>query len=368
MKILFLTNQPSPYRVTFFDFLGELCDLTVLFEQQSSLDRDQKWVSRSKGFYKGIFLNQKVVKEFSWPNFSVINYLKDTSYDIIIIGQYSTPTGMVAIHYLKRNKISFWLNSDGGIAKNDNIIHKIIKTYFISSAQKYLSTGTKTDEYLMHYGVQRDNIYHFPFTSIKKEDILTRILSDSDKAKIRRELGISEKRIILSVGQFIPRKGYDILLKACRKVDSSVGVYIIGGKPLPEYISFLNDFDLKNIHFIEFKIKEELKKYYMMADVFVLPTREDIWGLVINEAMAVGLPVITTQNCVAGIELIKDGENGYLVPVNDELLLSDKINDILHDKGLAKQMAMNNLEKIQNYTLEQMAKRHFDLFKATLGG
>ena len=51
----------------------------------------------------------------------------------------------------------------------------------------------------------------------------------------------------------------------------------------------------------------------MASDLFVLPTREDIWGLVINEAMSFGLPIITTRKCIAGTELITDGENGYLL-------------------------------------------------------
>ena len=53
-----------------------------------------------------------------------------------------------------------------------------------------------------------------------------------------------------------------------------------------------------------------------------MPTREDIWGLVINEAMAYGLPIITTDNCLAGLELIKNEENGYIIPVNNTELLA----------------------------------------------
>ena len=75
--------------------------------------------------------------------------------------------------------------------------------------------------------------------------------------------------------------------------------------------------NLNNVHFIDFKNKDTLKEYYHVADVFVLPTREDIWGLVINEALAYGLPVITTDKCMAGLEMIENGKNGYIIPVND---------------------------------------------------
>ena len=62
----------------------------------------------------------------------------------------------------------------------------------------------------------------------------------------------------------------------------------------------IRKFKCKNVYFIEFKKSEELNEYYKAADIFVHPTREDIWGLVVNEAMAKGLPVVTTNNVLQG--------------------------------------------------------------------
>ena len=63
------------------------------------------------------------------------------------------------------------------------------------------------------------------------------------------------------------------------------------------------------MHFIAFQEKEMLEKYYIAADVFILLTRGDVWGLSINEAMANALPVITTDRCIAGIELVEQNGN-----------------------------------------------------------
>ena len=130
---------------------------------------------------------------------------------------------------------------------------------------------------------------------------------------------------VLTVGQFIHRKGFDILLKAHQYNDDDVALIIIGGSPTEEYLKIIKDYNLKNVYFIEFQKKSVLAQYFKAADLFVLPTREDIWGLVINEAMGYGLPVITTENCVAGIELIEDGINGYIVPNEDVKELSEKM-------------------------------------------
>lgn len=95
--------------------------------------------------------------------------------------------------------------------------------------------------------------------------------------------------------------------------------------------------------------------FYRAADLFVLPTREDIWGLVVNEAMAVGTPVITT-NCGAGMEILKNGEGGRIVPPKDPDSLAIAMQEMLNDTELAKQ-TKRAIKSAQIYTIENMAKQ-----------
>ena len=118
---------------------------------------------------------------------------------------------------------------------------------------------------------------------------------------------------------------------------------------------------LKNINFLEFEKKEVLYKYYKAADLFILPTREDIWGLVINEAMAHGLPVITTKKCVAGMELVIKGVNGEIVEVEDFTEMRLAIENILYSKEI-KELQKSSLSIIKKYTIEEMAKAHLKIF------
>lgn len=172
------------------------------------------------------------------------------------------------------------------------------------------------------------------------------------------------KKIVIAVGQFIHRKGVDVLLKAWAQCSEEYELYIIGGKPTPEYIELVRKLNLKNVFFEGFKTKEELKQYYQAADLFVLPTREDIWGLVVNEAMANGLPVITTDRCGAGLELIKDGENGYIVPVEDEKALAEKMMYILEHDSLRDNMKIKNLKCMKRSTVEEMAIHHLKIINS----
>ena len=157
----------------------------------------------------------------------------------------------------------------------------------------------------------------------------------------------------------IPRKGFDVLLRAMTQLPSNIGCYIVGGQPAPEYTEMVSNHDMGNVHFVDFLQKCDLENYYKAADIFVLPTREDIWGLVVNEAMAKGLPVVTTNRCIAGLELIKSSLLGEIVPVNDDVLLAKAIMSVIDRCGTHASHAV--LEVIQAYTLEKMAQKHMEI-------
>lgn len=363
MKTLILTNYASPYRIEFFNELGKFCDLTVLFTEKAKEQkhRSQEWFSdNNNANFKYIQLVRKLGLKNKSICLDIFKYL-NRSYDRIIICGYSSLTTMSAIQYLKLKKIPFYIEVDGGLIKQDSLLKYKIKKYFLSSAIGWFSSGKETTKYLVHYGADKNKIIEYPFTSLKEQDILKQIPTEQEKLNLRKELNLKEEKIILSVGQFIYRKGYDILIKSMQSIDKNIGVYIIGDTPTEEYLNLQKQFNLTNLHFVGFKIKEELKKYYMIADLFVLPTREDIWGLVINEAMAMGLPIITTDKCVSGLELVENGVNGYIVPTENSEILAGKINKIFNENY--KQMGYNSLNKIKNYTIRNMTKRHLEIMQ-----
>ena len=365
MKVLYLTNVPSPYRVSFFNELAKYCDLTVAFEVQSARDRDKLWYLNTEKLYREIFLNGVRIGDDTGLCFNVFKLFRD-KFDVIVISGYSTPTGMIAVKWLHHKKIPFIISCDGGFIKEDSPIKYWVKRSLIHTASAWLSTGEETNKYLCHYGADTDRIYEYPFTSLKEDEVLEKPNFET-KAAVRAKLNITEKQIVLSVGQFIYRKGFDILIEALKNIKEDIGIYIVGGEPSNEYLKQVDEYKLNNIHFVGFKTKKELADYYLAADIFVLPTREDIWGLVINEAMASGLPIITTKKCIAGLEMIKDGYNGFLVPIDEVEGLSDKIKLALRDERGLNDMGENSLKVIRNYTIEKMALRHIEIFEDYIG-
>lgn len=363
MKVLFVTNLPSPYRVDFFNELGKLAELTVIYERSSASDRNEKWKSDKAVFYKEVFINARVLGTDRSLSFGVISEIKKCDFDYLILSGYSSPSVMLAIAYCRIKKIPYYIESDGGFYKKDRFLLKLLKKFLLLKASGYFVSCEQFKTYLLSLGIDEAIIYKYNFTSLRFKDIISTPITDAEKLKIRQTLSLKEERIILTVGQFIKRKGFDILIKAAERLSDNTGVYFVGGNPIEEYIALKEKLKLDNVHFVGFKSKEELKEYYKAADVFVLPTREDVWGLVINESMACGLPVITTDRCIAGLELVKNGNNGYIVPVNDVLELAEKINQTLANEDECKKMGQNSISVIRDYTIENMALRHFEMLK-----
>ncbi len=361
-SVLFITNYASPYRVAFFDALGRDMDVTVLFSdrRENQTHRSTQWFVESDGRFHWVQLEKQCYHARGGslcPD--VISWLKKP-WDHIVVCGYSSPTVMLAMAWLRLHRIPFYMEIDGGLVRQDSQAKLLFKKLLVTRANYWISSGEPSTEYLTYYGAKRERVFSYPFTSLCAEDISAQVPALEEKAALRRELGMEEGRLLLSVGRFDKGKGFDVLLKALAGMKENAQLYIVGGEPTEEYLALTKELGLSNVHFVGFKPKEELKKYYRAADVFVLPTRSDVWGLVINEAMACGLPVVTTTRCVAGLSLIRDGINGYLVPIDAPEVLADRLDRILGEDF--RQMGIAALETIRPYTIENMAAAHVEIF------
>jgi glycosyltransferase involved in cell wall biosynthesis len=360
MKILYLNNIPSPYRVEFFNELGKHCQLTVLFERPSASDRDRRWRGEAFHHFNGIFLKGKNIGTDASFCPEVIRYLKQ-DYDAIILGGYSSPTYMLAMEYMKHRKICFLMNADGGFIKSDSWYMRKIKTHYIGMASGWLSSGGETDKYLKYYGADSKYIYQYPFSSVSEKQLCQP--DEKEKRCLKEQLGLKENRVAIAVGQFISRKGFDYLIQAAGKIPKEYGVILIGGHEGTEFSNLREINSATNVHFLDFMSKEQLSLYYRAADIFVFPTREDIWGLVLNEAMSYGLPSVASVKANASIELIEEDINGYLIDPENIELMAERMLRLFQDDNKRILMGLNALKTARNFTIEKMALQHIDIIK-----
>lgn len=361
-RVLFITNYPSPYRVSFFDELAKYMDVTVLFSDriEDKKHRSADWFISGEGRFRAVQLEKRVASTGGRDLcLDVTKWLRQ-KWDVIVVCGYAYPTVVLAMVYLRLHRIPFYMEVDGGLIRENSGPKHWFKRLLVSQASHWISSGRHTTRYLVHYGAREQDTFLYPFTSLWQREIPAAVPAEEEKRQLQRKLGMTEEKIVLYVGRFDPKKGMDCLLQACPALNKTAGVYFVGGEPTQEHLSFCKAEGLENIHFVGFKKKEALVDYYRASDLLVLPTQSDVWGLVINEAMAQGLPIVTTDRCVAGLELVENGRNGYIIPVDDQQALSDAINRVLD--GDYRAMGAASLEKIRPYTIENMVMAHLEIF------
>ncbi|PKE60724.1 glycosyltransferase family 4 protein [Macrococcoides caseolyticum] len=347
-KIILVFNIPSPYRVEFLNQLSEEIDIFVIFENRTAKDREKKWFKDKYINFPHMYVSDNRVNLLR----ALILIIRNNK---ILIGGYSTKFCSGTIILLNLIKKKFILNADGGFIKKENIILYLLKKYLISSATWWLSTGEETTKYLIHYGAKKTNIYKYHFSSVINDEIEY----ITDRKKYKKLLGISaNKKMILYVGKFNELKGVSKLIQASTLLPE-YNFYLIGGKPNDIYLNLVRD--NKNITFIDHLSKKELMHYYAAADLFVFPTTNDVWGLVINEAFSKGLPTISTNKCIAALEMIGDSaELGHIVDVSiDYKELAKSIKKVVSNIDSFDEKLI--VETAQKYSIEEMVKDHVDI-------
>lgn len=353
-SIVVITSNIAPYRLSWCEELSKYYDVSIVYTKEHDFERDDRWLQNKSDKCKLIKLNNNH-NIYDPICFDVIDVIKDNKNSLIIFDGYGPKTNLIGLLYCKfKRRISF-VNVDGyPTERKKSRIKDFIKKIIIGKVCTFFfCSGELTKKHLISFGADINKVVVHNFSSIHNDQILKTVLSQKDKNMIRKKLGInSNRKIVLGVGRFLPLKRYEDLIVAVKKCQSDCDLYIVGGEPLDSYKELVGD--SSNIHFIDFVLPNQMDDYYKMANLFVLPSETDVWGLVLNEAMANGLPVIASDSVVGADSLIKD--NGMVFKTYDVDELAKCIDYCLVDDNYSL-MASNSLKIIKDYTIEGMVIR-----------
>ena len=357
MKVLIVFNHPAPYKVNIFNEIAKYCDLTVLFERNKAADRPDEFYSVNKYSFKSITLNDGYIGREGSISSGVVKYIKKhhNEFDQIVMNGYSHLAEIKAIKYMNRHNIKYSLLINGGLKKEkENFIKRKFKSSIISSADYYISPSIKADDYLIYYGAEKEKIYHYPYSNLFKREISN---SKYDKNELRSQFNLpKDKTIFINASQFIDRKNNLQLLSLFLNSDKYL---VLVGEGIEEnkYREYISKNKMDNVSIISFKPKNELFNLYKACDVFITLAKEDIFGHTTLEALANGLPVISSNKVISSLEYIKEGVNGYIVSLDDNEKIIKAINKA---PELAKEAAIKSVE---NNTFEACGKRLFEIFE-----
>ena len=355
MKTLFVFNHPAPYKVHVFNELHKLTDIQVIFEREKAKDRPNSFYSANKYEFPAISFNSCYFSnENTWTG-KVKKHIKKhhSEYDVIVMNGYSTIAEMRAIRYLIKHHIKYVLQINGGVIKKENNLKKKIKTYFISHAYKYFSPCLEADKYLEYYGARKENILHYPYGNFFDNEIINKPVDNKTKEELRKKWSLPSGKIFVNASQFIERKNNIQLIEIFKHRKENL-LLIGSGKEKEEYENIIKKNNLANIKIIDFLKREDLFEVLKACDYFITLSFQDIFGHTTVEAMANGLPVISSDKVISSLDLIKNGKNGYIVNLDNEKGIESAIDNI--DKCSSEEAIKTAKEHTIEKTAEVLAK------------
>lgn len=250
----------------------------------------------------------------------VINTFKEFAPNFVIINGYTGAVQTAAIKYCQKRKIPYAIESDTPLNVPSNMAKAMAKKVLLRRLLHHpmchgFPGGTLQKENLVHYGISEEKNFIMPM-SVSENRLLTAREALPDKDELKKTLGMVNKRVFLFVGRLAPEKHVDLLLDAyapLKKDEPDISLVIVGDGPETEMLKKkTTDLHLADVHFMGYVLFPEIVRYYKAADVFVLPSVYEPWGLVVNEAMIMGLPVIVSDKVGCRTDLVVEGKNGFV--------------------------------------------------------
>jgi glycosyltransferase involved in cell wall biosynthesis len=209
--------------------------------------------------------------------------------------------------------------------------------------------GSSVPQFLMPYAVNNDYFARLAKAAEPREN------------ELRTELGLSADRpVILFASKLQERKHADHLLEAYssfiadRALQDRPYLVIVGdGEQRARLEAQAQQFGLEDVRFAGFRNQSELPRFFQLADVFVLPSRHEPWGLIVNEVMAAGCPAIVSTDVGCHADLVTDGIDGCVFPVGNIAALADALRRVFSTAGSAAIMGERARERISTWTYEE---------------
>lgn len=282
---------------------------------------------------------------------AVFKKLKKVNPDVVIAGSIVFSSGALGLRWAKRNKKKFIMFDDAKPSRvKRNALVQSVKNLITRQVDAF---WFPSDEYDEEWGAlySKDDIHFFyGFDCI-----------DNDLFKPKGEKKLDNGKIIC-VSRLVEKKNIPVLLESWKLIEQNNDFYklvIVGDGPeLNRLKEMARSLNLKRVEFTGAIANENLPKYLHAADAFILPSLDESWGLVVNEAMAAGLPLLLTNKINAAATLLKDGVNGYFInvdnPTDMKLQLLVFINLPLAAK---KEMSDNSLRIIGEMDFQYMGSQ-----------
>jgi len=366
LRLVVITEIISPYRIPVFNALARYpgIDLHVIFLAETDITTRRWLVYKEEIRFSYEVLpswRRRIAGRNLLLNWGLTKALHRASPAAILCGGYNYLASWRAARWARKRRIPFlvWIESTVKDRRNGHFLIEFLKMRFVRDCAGVVVPGKSSSAYAAILGVPAQKIFVAPNAVDNELFAKEADLAGQMDSTLRRKLQLPD-RFFLFVGRLVPEKGVFDLVEAYGKlssqVRSEVGLVFAGdGRSRSKLEQQVIATGPGTIMFAGFVHREELARYYGLAEALVLPTHSDPWGLVVNEAMACGLPVIVTDAAGCAADLVTDNWNGRVVPAGNSQRLSSAMQELISDHELRRLMAHRSRGRITQYSPEACA-------------
>ncbi len=365
-RLVIISEIIAPYRIPVFNALARRpeVELHVIFlsENDPAFRQWRVYKDEIKFSYEVLPSWRYRLGKFSiLLNRRMRRALDRTQPDVVLCGGYNYLSSWQAAYWARTNRVPFILWSESTVfdRRQNYRATEFIKQYFLRMCSAFVVPGKSSAHYLVSLGIAERCIFTAP--NAVDNSLFSRW---ADAARCN-ELAVRSRhrlpeRYLLYVGRLIKEKGTFDLLQAYAQLPAQMRqelalVFAGSGAQDVELAKRASQIRPGTVKFLDFVHRDELAEVYALADALILPTHSDPWGLVVNEAMACGLPIITTTVAGCALDLVRHGSNGFLVDPGDVPGLCLAMTELAGNAELRMQMGSASLERIQEYAPETWA-------------
>jgi glycosyltransferase involved in cell wall biosynthesis len=375
IKIAVINSHPIQYFAPLYKELNNghgmevtalyLSDLNLKPSTDPGFKREIKWdVNMLEGYnYKfiGKYRSNKPSGFWSLVVPELWTEIRSSDYDAIWLHGYNFAAYFVAFFAAKSKGIKIFFRGESHLELIrgwlNSMIHKTFCKIFFRYIDVFLAIGTANKNYYKSFGIDESNIFLVPYTIDNSRFTINKDLMSHELDKLKVDIGLSNNPTIIFASKFMARKRPQDLLEAARilqKEGIGFNILFVGSGDLEDTLhDLVKEYNLQNIFFQGFVNQTSLPLIYAASDIFVLPSINEPWGLVINEVMSCGLPIIIAKGIGAADDLVREGENGFTFEPLNSMDLSSKLKTMLEDASLRAKMSKNSVDIINLWTYSQ---------------
>jgi len=379
LRIAYLVSHPIQYQAPLLAELSnnQNIDLITLFRSNFSVSQfydeefkqNLKWDTPLLSGYAYKFLstlgNNKKMNFWRPINYGLLLFLYQNKIQVLWIHGWGSFYLVYAILVAKLMGVRVLIRGESNLhLTSPNRIKSFIKAQILRVLFRmidvFLSIGKLNEKFYKEHGVENKKIIHMPYAVDNKYFQEEAKKVSVKRSSLKERMGIKEGCLVILYASKMTRRkraedllhAYASLVKGIDSKEMPYLIYIGDGECYEDLKSLAISLSLKNIVFLGFKNQSELAPYFDLCDVFVLPSENEPWGLVINEVMNFSKPIIATDQVGCAPDLIRHGENGFIYSVGDISALGDYLKRFVLNPSLSEAMGKLSLSIINQYSFE----------------